>query len=370
MEENQQRSIKELQNIRRCLVVLVVVTLFTVTYFARDLIMPVVLGFLLALTLSPVNRTLIRRGLPAAVSALVLVLIATGGISFVAYLVSEAVRSWSVESSEILREIEFKLQGVRETVDAVQSASEKVENLASGDTQTRPQEVVVQQPGLLRFAVTSAVGTMAIITVTVILAFFLLSTGDLFYVKLVQSFPTLRQKKQAVATVRGIERVVSGYLLTITIINAGLGLAVGTALWFLGLDYAHYWGIAAFALNFLPILGGMIGTFLVAAHALLHFDSAGYALLAPLAYFALTSTEGQVITPYVVGKRLELNVVVVFLTVVVWSWLWGIAGALIAVPMLIVFKAICSGIEGLQPIDIFLDGARGSKQDAVIADLD
>ncbi|NSX55781.1 AI-2E family transporter [Parasulfitobacter algicola] len=346
----------DLKALRRAAVLLATLAIFVIAYFARDLILPILLGFLLALTLSPLNRTLQRLGLPAAITATFLIIATSVGIVSVVYFAGGTVAAWSEDAPNIGRQLKNKLSGVNDAIEAVQDASDEVEQMTSSAS-SGPQEVVVQQPGLLNSAVTAAASTATSIVVALILALFLLASGDLFYVKLVQTFKSLSGKKRALGAVYDIERRVSGYLLTITAINACLGVTVALALWMLGLEYAYIWGIAAFLLNYLPILGGIIGTALVAAYSIITFDSLSYALIAPIAYQALTSVEAQFVTPYLIGKRMELNMVAVFLTVVLWGWLWGIAGALVAVPFLLVFKVICENFEGLETIGNFLGGA-------------
>eukprot|EP00919_Chromeraceae_sp_WS-2016_P001245 GHVR01003147.1.p2 GENE.GHVR01003147.1~~GHVR01003147.1.p2 ORF type:complete len:181 (+),score=29.22 GHVR01003147.1:1-543(+) len=152
-----------------------------------------------------------------------------------------------------------------------------------------------------------------------------------------------------------VERRVSRYLLTITLINGGLGVAIGLYLAALGMPAPYVWGLAAFLLNFLPYIGGFIGSVLVGAYAIVTFDTVSYAILAPIGYQILTGIEGQLVTPYLVGRRLELNTVAVFLTVVFWGWLWGMAGALVAVPFLVVFKVICDNVTALHIVANFLD---------------
>ncbi|MGJ8628228.1 MAG: AI-2E family transporter [Sulfitobacter sp.] len=351
----------DIKALRRSVGLLAVLAAFVVVYFARDLVLPILLGFLFALTLSPINRILQKTGMPAAVSATLLILMAASAIFGMIYFAGEVARSWSQDIPAIMRELQQKLSGLSDTIDAVQDASEKVNEVAAAKP-SGAQEVVVRPPGFLNSAVTVAARAFTSVGVALGLALFLLASGDLFYGKLVQAFPTLREKKRALATVYGIERQVSGYLLTITIINAGLGLAVGCALWLLGLEYAYIWGIAAFLLNYLPILGGLVGTVLVGVHAIIFFDSLTYALAAPIAYQVLTSSEAQFVTPYLIGKRMELNIVAVFLTIVLWGWLWGIAGALVAVPFLLVFKVICDNFDGLSVVGNFLGPAGPSLQ--------
>ena len=346
----------DIRALRRSAATLTIISMFVIAYFARDLILPVMVGFLIALTLSPVNRSLQSIGFPAGVSATFLIVLATSGILAILYFAGETARTWSEDAPRIAQDLQLKLRGMSDAISAVQDASAQVEEMTSS-TDTGPQTVVIQQPGLLNTAVSVAASTATSIGVALVLALFLLASGDLFYVKLVQAFPTMREKKRALATVYGIERRVSVYLLTITLINACLGIVVTFALWIIGLEYAYIWGIAAFLLNYLPILGGILGTVLVGVHSIIFFDSLSYALVAPIAYQVLTSIEAQFVTPFLIGKRMELNIVAVFLTVVLWAWLWGISGALVAVPFLLVFKVLCENFPSLETIGNFLGAA-------------
>ncbi len=342
----------DLHSIRRSLRVLVIVSLFGTAYFARDLLLPVVLGFLLALTLSPVSRTLYRIGIPHSLSATLLVTATALTTLFIVIASAGTVAMWSDEIPRMGAEVREKLNSMTEAVEEVRNATEEVEKI--GSNEDAAQEVVVKQPGLIdaAFDTLSRVGAMFI--VVMVLALFLLSSGEFFYLKLVQAFPTMSEKKRALSTVYNIERRVSRYLLTITLINACLGLAVGVYLTLLGLPNAYIWGIAAFLFNYLPYVGGIFGSMLVGLFAIVHFDSLGYAMLAPLGYLFMTALEGQIINPLVVGKRLAMNTVAVFLTVVLWGWLWGIPGALVAVPFLVVFKVICEHFEELYVVGTFL----------------
>ncbi|UWR21370.1 AI-2E family transporter [Sulfitobacter sp. S190] len=351
----------DITSIRRSLQLLCVIAVFVTAYFAKDLILPIILGLLLALTLSPVARALERMGLPNGLAAVLLV--GTAGTVFlgIAGLSAGTIALWSEDLPRMGQQIEAKLSGMSETVESVREATEKVQEISAGEE--APQEVVVQQPSLLNSALNTAIKLGGTLAVTLILAMFLIASGDLFYVKLVQSFQTLTGKKRALAAVYDVERRVSRYLLTITVINAALGLSVGVFLWLLGLPGAHIFGIMAFLLNYLPYIGGVIGSLIAGAYAIITFDSVGFALLAPLGYQVLTGIEGQFITPWLVGKRLEMNTVAVFLTVVIWGWLWGIPGALIAVPFLVVFKVVCENVTALKIIGNFLDSSQQAPRD-------
>lgn len=333
---------------------LVVISLLATAYFARDVILPIVLGFLLALTLSPLSRAMLRIRIPHVVSAIALV--SATGLLILAIIGGTAgtIAVWSDELPLMGAEIREKLSAMSDAVEEVRAASKEVEEF-SGAEGTTP-EVIIKQPGLLDSAFDTFTQIGATLVVTLVLATLLLSSGELFYRKLVQAFPTMSGKKRALATVYNIERQVSRYLLTITVINSTLGACLWLYLTALGMPNAYVWGIAAALLNFLPYIGGFIGTMMVGAFAIVHFDTLGYALLAPLGYQILTGFEGQFITPWLVGRRLSMNTVAVFLTVVIWGWLWGIPGALVAVPFLVVFKVFCENFEPLHTVGIFLSG--------------
>ena len=346
----------DLKALRRSVAILITIAVFVLAYFAKDLILPIVLGLLIALTLSPLNRTLQRFGIPAGIGASVLTAMLTAVVLGVIYFAGETVRTWSDDIPGIAKELQSKLKGVSEALETVEATSKQVEDLATSQD-GGPQQVVIDQPGLLNSAVTAVASTATSIGVALVLALFLLGSGDMFYIKLVQTFQKLGEKKRALATVYDIERQVSSYLFTITVINAGLGLVMAITLHFLGMESAYIWGIAAFLLNYLPILGGLVGTVLVGIQAIVFFDTLPQAIVIPIVYQFITAFEANFITPYLVGKRMKLNIVAVFLTVVLWAWLWGIPGALIAVPFLLVFKVVCDNIDGLETVGNFLSAA-------------
>lgn len=344
-----------LEAIRRSLNAVLLILVFVTGYFAKDLLLPVLLGFLIALTLSPVSRSLARIGIPHWISAVGLIGITAFAIVAMIYFSAGTVVGWMDNASAMGSELQTKLSGIFRQLENVRQAGEDVADMATSDPAV--QEVVIKQPTLVNGVMNTVSNIGTTLAVSLVLACFLLASGDMFYIKLVQSFQTMTGKKRALTMVYDIERRVSHYLLTIALINAGLGICVGIVLTVLGMPYPYIWGIAAFLLNFLPYLGALTGVALVAALSIVTFDSFSYALLPPLAYLTLTTLEGNVVTPMLLGRRLELNTVAVFLTVVLWGWLWGVAGALVAVPFLVVFKVIADNIEGMEVIGNFLGAA-------------
>jgi len=332
------------------------------TYFAKEVLLPIVLGILISLTLSPIVRGFRRAGIPPAITSVVLVVSLAVGVACVVYAVSTPVSTMLAEAPNVGNELRAKLQTLSESVEAVKSASEEVQKIAESTESDNVQKVVIEQPGILNYAVSSAVSAGASLAVALVLSIFLLSSNDLFYSKIVRSFSRFEDKKRALHVIYDIERKVSRYLLTITVINAGLGIAVAMVLYLIGVPKFFVWGLIAFLLNFLPYVGAIIGVLLVGVYTLIAVDPIATAAIAMVGYFACTTIEGQFVTPMVLGRRLELNTVAVFITVVFWGWLWGIAGALMAVPFLVLVKVVCDNVSSLRTFGSFLASRNDDSQ--------
>lgn len=328
---------------------------------ARDFLVPVALGVLLALVFSPVRRFLERRRLPPAVSAFIIVSGLMTLIGLGLSTLADPVQSWIKEAPTIGFKIEQKLRGANQSAKEVIDAGKQIEQIASLENETEQvQKVSPREPGVLVKLATSVPEILAQMVFTLVLLFFLLASGDMFYEKLVHIMPTFKDKRNAVRISYDIERKLSNYLFTITLINAVLGIAVGVSMWLLGMPNAILFGVLAFAFNFVPYLGAIIGVVIAALVGLLTFDHTVTALLPALAYLTLTIIEGQLATPYFVGRRLEMNPVVIFLSVALWAWLWSIVGMLVAVPLLVAVRTFCEHIPSLQAFGTFLS-ARGSE---------
>ena len=342
--------------IRVCLIGIFLILLIGAIYYGKEILLPLALAFMLTLTLSPVVRFLARYHVPEALSAMVIVLALVGGTGAGIYYLSGPVSGWIDGAPQTGRQIRNKIQSLRGPVDAAVNASKQVEEMTSAADPT-VQKVVVQQPGLLAKAAGGALSFGSTAGITIVLLFFLLASGRLFYEKLVRVLPTMREKKRAIRVVYAVEEEVSSYLLTITAINVGFGVAIGAIMWGLGMPNPLLWGVMAAALNYIPYVGALIGICIVAIVALVSLPSAGAALLPPSFYFFVTIIEGQFLTPALVGKRLEMNTVAVFMAVAFWGWLWGVLGALMAVPILVSVRVLCDHFESLSSLGEFLSGA-------------
>ncbi|MEX2518379.1 MAG: AI-2E family transporter [Paracoccaceae bacterium] len=345
---------REATKLRWVMTWLLILHAIVAIYFGKEILLPIALGIMLALTLSPVVRGAARLGVPSPITALLLVAAIGGGGFLTVFSMSDNIARWVDDAPRLGALVRIKLAALSESVEAVKNASEEVGKIADAAAGGGAQEVVVAQPGFLSAALGNVASAGTSVMVAFVLALFILSSGRLFYTKLVQAFPRFRDKRKALMVVYEIETRISRYLLTITAINAGLGALIGVAFYFIGMPYAHLWALAAFLLNYMPFIGTAIGTMLSAAIAIITFDTLGYAALAPLTYVMLGSVEGQMVTPMVLGRRMEINTVAVFLALIFWTWVWGVAGALLAVPILVLFKAISDRVEGMRGFGQFL----------------
>ena len=329
-------------------------------YFTRSLLLPVLLAFLFTLILSPVVRALKRRRIPESVTAFLLVLLVAGVLGGGAYWLSEPVSKWVGDAPKIGTQLRLKLISLRKPVEKIMEAQKQVEDATTQKAAPGVQQVIVKEPGLISQAARGAPDFLAGVGLALVLLLFLLASGDMFYEKLVRVLPTLTDRKQGLRIARDIEREVSRYILTISAINVVLGAFVAGGLYALGMPNPFLWGVAAAILNFIPYLGAITGVVVVGIIAIVSFPTLGQALPAPAVYLACTVIEGQFITPALVGRRMQINAVSVFLAIAFWGWLWGVVGIFIAVPVLIVVKIFSDHVPGLGGLQEFLS-PRGSE---------
>lgn len=320
-------------------------------YFARTLFIPITVACVLALVLAPIVRLLCRLGLPRSLAAAGVVLACAGLAAAVLIRLSTPAAEWFARLPEAMFRLRYAF---REVVGAIQNVKEITEDMASLAPGKEAGEVVVQGADLAQIFLTNTGQLLTIVVVTAILLFFLLANGYLFLQKTVHILPTLREKKRAVDIGRDLQREVSRYLLTITLINIGLGCATAATMAAFRMPDPLLWGVMAATLNFMPYVGAILTAAAILLAAVLTFASALEIFLPPLVFMMLTALEGNLVTPTLLGRRLTLNPVIVFTCLLFWGWLWGVAGLLIAVPLLVVFKILCDHIAPLQVIGAYL----------------
>jgi predicted PurR-regulated permease PerM len=331
----------------------ILATLYTL-YFARALMLPVVLAVLFSILLAPSVRALRRVHVPEAFGALIVLLVVIAMLGFAADKLSEPATEWLNKAPQSLSQIERKTKSLKNFVGEIRRLTDRITTMTRGPGEKPPREVVVENMNwsgvLLGQTQYFLVGSLS----TLILLYFLLASGDTFLRKLVRILPRLRDKVRAVEVTREIQHEIGRYFLTVGCINIALGVVTAIAMWILGMPNPALWGVLVAILNFIPYVGPTLSMITLTLAALLTFETLSQALLVPLVFVGLTLFEGQFLQPIVVGRRLALNPVVIFISFLLWGWLWGIAGLLIAVPLLVTIKICCDHLEPLAPIAEFL----------------
>lgn len=330
--------------------------LLCVLYVARDLLLPIVLAFVLKLLLEPAMRLLGRLRLPRTAAALLLILAVSGMLVGLGTALAGPAADWAAKLPEGIPRLQERLAFLSGPIEAVRRFLEQIESYArgGGGGAPPPPAVPVQSSGLAQALFAGMAGAAGDLFTTLLLLFFLLLSGDTFLRRLVEVLPTYRNKRQAVEISQRIEGDVSAYLATITVINAVVGLATAAIMWACGVGDPVLWGTVAFLLNYVPILlnyvpilGPMVASVVFLLAGLLSVETLWLALLPVALYFAVHLAEGETITPLLLSRRFTLNPVLVIISLVFWHWMWGIPGAILAVPLLAIAKIVCDRIGPL-----------------------
>jgi predicted PurR-regulated permease PerM len=195
-----------------------------------------------------------------------------------------------------------------------------------------------------------------------LLLFFFLASSDTLLRRFIEILPHLDEKRRAVSIVTEIENNISRYLLTITLMNALVGLFAGLAVWLLGMPDPLLFGTLAFLLNYIPIIGPVTGMVIFFFVGVFTFPSIWQAFIPAGIYLGIHVLEGETITPMLLASRFTLNPVMVISSLMFWDWLWGIPGALLSMPLLAVTKIVCDHIEWLMPLGHLLGGSSAKSK--------
>src|SRR3984885_1314428 len=335
---------------------LFMLALLAALYAAREIVLPIVLAIILDLLLQPALRLLERLHVPRMLGALLLLALFFGPIVAFVTGMSGPASSWAAKLPEGVPRLQEHLNFLRAPIEAVRQFWQQAQGYVSGDSQPAASTSPAFGAGLLLAIFSNTSAFAAGFLETVLVLFFLLLSGDTFLRRLVEVLPNFSDKRQAVEISQHIEHDISAYLITITIMNAAVGLTTALAMWLCGLGDPILWGAVAFLLNYVPILGPMIGVAMFTLAGLLTAKTLWLALLPAGLYFVIHLAEGEIITPTLLARRFTLNRVLVILALIFWYWMWGVPGAILAVPMLAITKIICDRIRMLAAFGHFLEG--------------
>lgn len=343
-------------------------------YFARDFLLPVVFALLLFFVFVPAQRRLQRLGLPSALVAGAIVLSLMIVVAAVFSLLSGPVARVVENLPAIIQEVSHRLDQARDAMLAIVQGFRGGEEGDIPDLRSAlsPGDEAGSEDGEDEFLINTASGALTYLAeapakvaqffLSLVLLFFMLSSSELLYLKILQSFDAYGDKRAALGALREVEQKLGGYLGTVAVINAGLGVSIGLAMWALGMPVPLLFGVLAFLLNFIPVVGALMGVLLSTVVALLWFDTLGGVLLVGSSYLALTSIEGQLVTPSILARRLRMNTVLVFLSIAFWAWMWSFWGMLIAVPMLVALRVITEQVPRWRKVANLLSGDRMALQ--------
>ena len=342
----------------RSMVILATLAVCYTLYFAREILLPLCLAIVLCLFLRPAVRRMERWRVPSFAGAFVVVatLLAILGAGF--YFLVTPATDFIDRLPADLKVVEQKLGNTAGILDKLDKAEDQIKKFTESKKQSYSFfsfTAQTEKPSLVDSVLSQTWQVLAGASVVIVLLYFLLASGNAFLRTTMEIIPTFRGKRDALTMAQDIEYGVSWYLATVALINVGVGVAIGVSMAIFGLENPVLWGVIAAALNFIPIFGCMVGSFLVFVAAMVAFDFT-YAVWAPIIYSTINSIEGYLITPAILGRSMQLSTVMVILFLVFWATIWGVGGALLAVPLLAITKIICDRFERSAPIGKYLGG--------------
>jgi predicted PurR-regulated permease PerM len=333
-----------------------VLVLYTL-YLSSTVAIPLVLACMFNLVLTPVVLALTRIRIPEPVGAGLVVLVVLLVLALGVVTLSQPASEWLRRLPLVIDQLSERLDFVRGPAKQLKEAEEALTNLGAEAPGTATQVVVMPRTTTLRELLFNETSRFAIgAATTLALLYFMLAMGDKFLRRLVAALPDFRTKKQAVEIAHQLQSDMSHYLLTVSVINVVFGAIVAGAMFAAGMPNPLLWGVMAAFLNYVPFLGHTVSAIVIAVVALLSFPDLGTALIPPGLFIVIAALEGNVITPMILARRLTLNPVAVVAALLIWGWMWGIVGMLLAVPLLVVAKITCDRIEPLHPVGEFLGG--------------
>jgi predicted PurR-regulated permease PerM len=345
----------DLRTIKRAVLGILLFVVLGICSVAQQVIIPLTLALLLSLLLSPAVTLLQRAHLPRALSSmLVLISVITalaGGVT----LLAQPAGDWVAKAPATIQSIQQRFRSLREPFRRAEVTTKTLENL----TQPTEKATVVSTPMNLLSRV--AIGTpraLAAVTAVLLLVYFFLSSGNGFLRRMVEVVPGMTEKKVVVSIARDVQAEMSRYLVMVSVINLAVGAVTAASMALLSVPDPILWGVVAGVLNFVPYVGPTMTSIGLIVVGFTTFNTLGHALAVPGAFLVIAFVEGQLIVPTIIGRRLALDPTAVFVWLLVWGWLWGIPGVLLAGPMIACFRIVCQHVDALKSIGALIgDGS-------------
>lgn len=348
--------------------VLATIGLVFMLQYAQSILIPFVLGILIAYALEPFVTWLARARVPRSLGAALVLILLVGVMGGAVYSLTDEVMQIVAQVPEAAHRIQQRVRVHRKdgngALQQVQKAATSLEQTAQEASQ--PAQLDKPSPGITKVQVVEPafkagdylywggmglIGALGQFALILFLVYFLLVTGDLYKRKIVKiAGPHLWQKKLTVQILDDINLQIASFMRVQVLTSVVVAVATMAALWYLGLNQWVVWGLAAGIFNSIPYLGPILVSGGLGVVALMQFDDVPRTIIVCVVTFAITSLEGFLLTPALMGRAARMNPVAIFVGLLFWSWIWGVWGAILAVPMLMMLKAVCDHIEELQPV--------------------
>jgi predicted PurR-regulated permease PerM len=331
-------------------------------YFAHAVFIPMALSVLFALLLSAPVEALHRRKLPRGASAALILLIFLGLLGGIINLLWNPAQQWLAAAPRTATIIQRKLGPASQVMQRIDAVSNRAGHLTDGTPSgaSAPPKATPapnESPGMLAETRATLVATVTVVIMTL----FLLGGGPPVVARMTAAFASRARASHILEVIEAVRSEVGRYYATIALINVGLGAATCAAMTLLGMPNPILWGALAAVLNFIPYVGSATTLIVLTIVAFVSFDGVGRALAVTGTYLALTTIEGQIVQPLFLGRRLELNPLIVFLALWVGGWFWGIAGIVLAVPSLVALKVVAEHSPQGAPLLDFLSPGRTKR---------
>ena len=333
----------------RALLVLAALAVGYTLWLAQGVVLPILLAMFFALIGNPIIRGLRRLHVPRLLGATIVLLGGLAGTVALGYQLAAPAAEWARQVPREMNRLAPKLREMSKPMHAANKAAENIARATEADSGT-PVRVVRTEVNNPYKSLTTTPRMVASLLAVVLLTFFFMVYGENLQRNAISLLPSRQQKRVTVEIMQSIEREISRYVVTISLINVGVGLALAGALYLLHVPLAEalLWGTMAAVLNYAPYVGPLMGVIIMLMMGFVAFDESWMALLPAGIYLGLHTLEGQILTPVILGRQMRLSPLVLIIALMAFGSLWGIIGLLLAVPLLVCVKITLSRIEGLE----------------------
>jgi predicted PurR-regulated permease PerM len=331
------------------LIVLAVIAVIAALHLGREVTMPIGLALFFAVILSPAVERLRRMGLRNGIAAALVMLMVVAALATLVQFIKDPARAWFERAPSVLTDVERKLRPLQQVATRIDRVAAQAERVTGATMASTPNNTGDYQ-GLLRKAPSVVLPVVGVFFLT----FFLLASGPPLLARVATGRRRTGSARHGVIVVESARRELSRFLGTIALINVGLGLVTTGIAYMFELPTPALWGVMAAVLNFIPYAGSATTLTVITIVAIITHETLTPAVGVALSYLTAATIEGQLVQPLALGRRLALSPLIVFLGLWVWGWIWGIAGLLLATPILVTIKAVSCQISSWGPLTEFL----------------